>query len=77
MTMRRLILFDIDGTLVWGGPARAAFEVAMMDVFGTVTSTVTTSRGRPIHRLPGSSWRAWGLQPTPSIPASPTCLDRI
>ena len=33
--MRRLILFDIDGTLVWGGPARAAFEVAMMEVFGT------------------------------------------
>ncbi|MCK5653061.1 MAG: HAD hydrolase-like protein [Gemmatimonadetes bacterium] len=33
--MRRLILFDIDGTLVWGGPARDAFEAAMMEVFGT------------------------------------------
>jgi phosphoglycolate phosphatase len=33
--MRRLILFDIDGTLVWGGPARYAFEDALVAVFGT------------------------------------------
>jgi phosphoglycolate phosphatase-like HAD superfamily hydrolase len=33
--MKRLILFDIDGTLVWGGPAKKAFEVAMEEVFGT------------------------------------------
>ncbi len=33
--MRRLLLFDIDGTLVWGGPAKAAFELAMEAVFGT------------------------------------------
>lgn len=33
--MRRLILFDIDGTLVWGGPAKRAFVQAMDETFGT------------------------------------------
>lgn len=33
--MTRLILFDIDGTLVTGGPAKDAFHVALMDAFGT------------------------------------------
>lgn len=33
--MDRLLLFDIDGTLVWGGPAKGAFEMAMEKVFGT------------------------------------------
>jgi len=35
MTIRRLILFDIDGTLVRGGPAKDAFEHAMVETFGT------------------------------------------
>lgn len=33
--MKRLLLFDIDGTLVQGGPAKKAFELAMEEVFGT------------------------------------------
>ncbi len=33
--MRTLILFDIDGTLVLGGPAKEAFQEAMLEVFGT------------------------------------------
>jgi len=33
--MRCLVLFDIDGTLLNGGPAREAFETAMVEVFGT------------------------------------------
>lgn len=33
--MRRLLLFDIDGTLVAGGPAKSAFHMALMDAFGT------------------------------------------
>ncbi len=33
--MRTLILFDIDGTLVRGGPAKAAFHTAMLETFGT------------------------------------------
>ncbi len=31
----RLVLFDIDGTLVTGGPAKEAFLGAMVEVFGT------------------------------------------
>lgn len=33
--MQRLILFDIDGTLVSGGPAKAAFVAAMAETYGT------------------------------------------
>ena len=33
--MRRLLLFDIDGTLVWGGPAKGAFHEAMLATYGT------------------------------------------
>lgn len=33
--MRRLVLFDIDGTLVTGGPAKEAFRKALFEVFGT------------------------------------------
>jgi phosphoglycolate phosphatase-like HAD superfamily hydrolase len=33
--LRRLLLFDIDGTLVLGGPAKRAFQVALVDTFGT------------------------------------------
>ncbi|MGD8321165.1 MAG: HAD hydrolase-like protein [Gemmatimonadota bacterium] len=33
--MRRLLLFDIDGTLVWGGPAKSAFHAALLETFGT------------------------------------------
>lgn len=35
MSVRRLILFDIDGTLIWGGPAKDAFQTALLDTFGT------------------------------------------
>ena len=33
--MRCLLLFDIDGTLVSGGPAKEAFEAALIETFGT------------------------------------------
>lgn len=33
--MRRLVLFDIDGTLLHGGPAKEAFHLALVEVFGT------------------------------------------
>ena len=33
--MNHLLLFDIDGTLLRGGPAKKAFESAMESVFGT------------------------------------------
>ena len=34
--MKRLVLFDIDGTLVWGGPAKKAFTLAVERVYGTI-----------------------------------------
>jgi len=33
--MRRILLFDIDGTLVSGGPAKDAFLEAMVETYGT------------------------------------------
>jgi phosphoglycolate phosphatase-like HAD superfamily hydrolase len=36
--LRRLLLFDIDGTLVRGGPAKTAFREAMVETFGTAGS---------------------------------------
>ena len=33
--MHTLILFDIDGTLTRGGPAKVAFHTAMLETFGT------------------------------------------
>ncbi len=33
--MRDLLLFDIDGTLVAGGPAKEAFHLGLLEVFGT------------------------------------------
>ena len=33
--MHTLILFDIDGTLTRGGPAKVAFETAMFETYGT------------------------------------------
>lgn len=38
-SMRRLVLFDIDGTLVRGGPAKEAFQVALVETFGTAGDT--------------------------------------
>ncbi len=32
--MKRLILFDVDGTLVHGGPAKGAFRTALVETFG-------------------------------------------
>jgi phosphoglycolate phosphatase-like HAD superfamily hydrolase len=33
--MKRLLLFDIDGTLILGGPAKGAFHTALLETFGT------------------------------------------
>lgn len=43
--MRRLILFDIDGTLLTGGPAKVAFETAMAETYGTVGDVGRVSFG--------------------------------
>ena len=41
--MRRLILFDIDGTLVSGRAAKPAFEAAMVETYGTVGDLASVS----------------------------------
>lgn len=41
--MRSIVLFDIDGTLVWGGPAKDAFVDAMMETYGTPGAFETVS----------------------------------
>ena len=41
--MRRIILFDIDGTLLWGGPAKHAFVDAMRETYGTPGDFETVS----------------------------------
>ena len=58
--MRTLILFDIDGTLVRGGPAKVAFETAMLETYGTAGavessdfSGKTDPQGRPLLRAEG------------------------
>ncbi len=43
--MRALLLFDIDGTLVTGGPAKVAFHRAMLSVYGTAGPIDTHSFG--------------------------------
>jgi phosphoglycolate phosphatase-like HAD superfamily hydrolase len=43
--MRRLILFDIDGTLVRGGPAKSAFLGAMAETYGTIGDPERVSFG--------------------------------
>ena len=39
--MKRLLLFDIDGTLVLGGPAKGAFHTALLETFGTAGAIET------------------------------------
>jgi len=41
--VRALLLFDIDGTLLTGGPAKVAFHRAMLAVYGTVGPIETHS----------------------------------
>ena len=43
--MRRLILFDIDGTLLKGGPAKEAFTSAMEETYGAVGPVKRVSFG--------------------------------
>jgi len=41
--MRRLLLFDVDGTLVLGGPAKGAFHTALLETYGTAGAIETHS----------------------------------
>jgi len=41
--VRRILLFDVDGTLVWGGPAKSAFCQALEEVYGTAGDLASVS----------------------------------
>ena len=50
--MRRVAFFDIDGTLVTGGPAKDAFCEAMIDTFGTMGNVEEVALVvKQIHKL--------------------------
>ena len=51
LPVKRLILFDVDGTLVWGGPAKEAFTVALARVFGA-TPPVNLTLDRVVELAP-------------------------
>lgn len=61
--MRRLVLFDIDGTLVRGGPAKDAFRVAMVATFGTAGPIVGHEfSGKTDPQIARELLRAAGLE---------------
>ena len=67
--MKRLLLFDIDGTLVRGGPAKRAFELAMEMVFGTAGPIDSHDfSGKTDPQIARELLRAEGL-PDPQIDA--------
>lgn len=60
--MRRLLLFDIDGTLVSGGPAKSAFERALVATYGTTGPIETTDfSGKTDPQIARELMRAAGL----------------
>jgi len=64
MSIRRLILFDIDGTLVRGGPAKGAFELAMVETFGTTGDVANTSfAGKTDPQIARELLRGEGFEP--------------
>jgi phosphoglycolate phosphatase-like HAD superfamily hydrolase len=64
MSIRRLILFDIDGTLVRGGPAKGAFELAMVETFGTTGDVASVSfAGKTDPQIARELLRSAGFEP--------------
>lgn len=75
--MRSLILFDIDGTLVTGGPAKGAFRMALQEVYGTtgpiddwefsgktdpqIARELMQAEGLEDHRIEGGFPALWEL----------------
>jgi len=65
MSVRRVLLFDIDGTLVWGGPAKDAFEYAMMETYGTTGDVEGTSfAGKTDPQIARELLTGVGYEPT-------------
>jgi phosphoglycolate phosphatase-like HAD superfamily hydrolase len=75
--MRRLILFDIDGTLVRGGPAKSAFLGAMADTYGTVGDPERVSfGGKTDPQIAREILTGAGLTPAKIDEALPSLWER-
>ena len=59
-----LILFDIDGTLTTGGPARSAFQLALEETYGTAGPIATHDfSGKTDPRITRELLTAAGCRP--------------
>jgi phosphoglycolate phosphatase-like HAD superfamily hydrolase len=75
--MRRLLLFDIDGTLVSGGPAKTAFHVALLEAFGTAGPIeVHEFAGKTDPQIARELLGRAGLSPKEIEGGLPTLFDR-
>lgn len=75
--MRRLLLFDIDGTLVLGGPAKGAFHTALVEAFGTAGDIeVHSFDGKTDPQIARELLRGAGLADADIDAGLPTLWDR-
>lgn len=75
--MKRLLLFDIDGTLVRGGPAKGAFHTALMEAFGTAGDIeVHSFDGKTDPQIARELLRGAGLADTDIDAGFPRLWDR-
>ena len=75
--MKRLLLFDIDGTLVWGGPAKVAFEQAMLETYGTAGPIETHSfSGKTDPQIARELLNEAGLENGDIAPRLPALWER-
>ncbi len=75
--MKRLLLFDIDGTLVSGGPAKSAFEDALAETFGTTGPEGSTDySGKTDCQIARELLRAVGMSDADIDRGLPTMIER-
>lgn len=75
--MRRLLLFDIDGTLVRGGPAKGAFHTALVETFGTAGDIeVHDFAGKTDPQIARELLRGHGMDDADIDAGLPTLWDR-
>jgi phosphoglycolate phosphatase-like HAD superfamily hydrolase len=74
MSARRLVLFDIDGTLLHShGAGRRAMETALREAFGTTGSPLYRYDGKTDRQIVRDLMRVKGSMTRRSMPASRVC----